>query len=41
MDVEEFYLPIVLGVLILMGSVGYMLYTEHVANFGCGSYHCK
>lgn len=33
---------VILGILILMGSVGYMLYSEHVATFGCMSYHnCK
>lgn len=33
---------VIIGILILIGSVGYMLYSEHVATFGCMSYHnCK
>jgi len=32
---------VILGILILMGSVGCLLYTEHVATFGCAAYQCK
>lgn len=41
MEGEEFHVFGILVILIILACTGKMLYTEHVANFGCVSYHCK
>lgn len=42
MDLEEWGIPILLFVVILVGSTLHMLHKEHTAVYGCAfSYHCK